>query len=44
MDDDDSAYPITSTLPYTPLPTEDDVAEEEGSVPAGPKSVSLSSK
>ncbi|PBK63260.1 batten's disease protein Cln3 [Armillaria solidipes] len=41
-DDDDSAYPITSTLPYTPLPTDDDVAEEEGSVPAGPKRVSLS--
>ncbi|KAK0223941.1 batten's disease protein Cln3 [Armillaria fumosa] len=41
-DDDDSACPITSTLPYTPLPTEDDIAEEEGSVPAGPKRVSLS--
>ncbi|KAK0451843.1 batten's disease protein Cln3 [Armillaria borealis] len=41
-DDDDSSYPITSTLPYTPLPTDDDVAEEEGSVPAGPKRVFLS--
>ncbi|KAK0469059.1 batten's disease protein Cln3 [Desarmillaria tabescens] len=40
-DDEDSSCAITSTLPYTPLPTEEDVAEEEGSVPAGPKRVSL---
>ncbi|KAG7442878.1 batten's disease protein Cln3 [Guyanagaster necrorhizus] len=41
-DDDDSTYPITSTLPYTPLPTEEDAAEGEGSLLSVPKRVSLS--